>query len=87
MKLIDVKNINWRTDEDSWVSYITADDIRMIEPVNPVHAAGACYCRECINFTQIDFNWGLCRHHDSDMEVNGFCSCGKLKGVYDGESD
>lgn len=50
MRLIDADRIPYRNGTHG-SSYDTAYrfDINVIPTVDPVHAAGGCYCRECIN--------------------------------------
>lgn len=60
--------------------------------IDPVHAAGACYCRECTCWNRHDdilpdgrfLDWGYCsKMLDSDSEIeittleNDFCSWGQ----------
>lgn len=47
--------------------------------IDPVHAAGVCYCRECAKFsryTQNNRNFGICQRHNSEVGENDFCSYG-----------
>lgn len=57
--------------------------------VDPIHAAGGCYCKECI-YHEIEYypdgKWEVCNDkefwcnlHDITMPLNGFCSEGKNK--------
>lgn len=55
--------------------------------IDPVHAAGGCYCRECSHsvlekyedsagwVTPMDEYW--CNEHKITMPLNGFCSEGR----------
>ena len=56
-------------------------------PVDPIHAAGGCYCKECL-YHEIEYypdrKWEVCNDkefwcnlHDVTMPLNGFCSEGK----------
>lgn len=51
--------------------------------IDPVHAAGGCYCRECRYCGVPVFTEGvlLCRRGNRPERKNrdDFCSCGKLK--------
>lgn len=62
--------------------------------IDPVHAAGACYCWECTFWNRHDdilpdgrfLDWGYCsKMLDSDSEIeittleNDFCSCGQRR--------
>ena len=48
--------------------------------VDPIHAAGGCYCKECL-YKEEDGTVSLikywCNLHDITMPLNGFCSEGK----------
>lgn len=53
--------------------------------VDPIHAAGGCYCKECLYkeclYKEEDGTVSLikywCNLHDITMPLNGFCSEGK----------
>lgn len=50
--------------------------------VDPIHAAGGCYCKECLckeenETVPLIKYW--CNLHDITMPLNGFCSEGKNK--------
>lgn len=45
--------------------------------VDPVHAAGACYCRECRNYNKPRLGW--CSHHMDRENPDDFCSYGKRR--------
>lgn len=59
--------------------------------IDPVHAAGGCYCRECFHseleehednegwVTQMDEYW--CNKHKDTMSLNGFCSEGRKDDI------
>ena len=59
------------------------DDMEDAPTVDPVHAAGGCYCRECRYCGAPAFTDGvlLCRRGNKPERKNrdDFCSCGKLK--------
>lgn len=49
--------------------------------LDPVHAAGGCYCRECKHFkryTQIKRKFGICRRHNSEVHQDHFCGYGQM---------
>ena len=56
--------------------------------VDPIHAAGGCYCRECVNYYEYD-DWDRCHQEtytahecsvfNRDLGPDGFCSRGELK--------
>ena len=45
--------------------------------VAPVHASGACYCRECRNYNKPRLEW--CSHHMDRENPDDFCSHGQLR--------
>ena len=45
--------------------------------IDPVHAAGACYCRECRNYNKPRLGW--CSHHMDRENPDDFCSWGKRR--------
>ena len=45
--------------------------------VDPVHAAGACYCRECRNYNKPRLGW--CSHHMDRENPDDFCSWGQRR--------
>ena len=54
--------------------------IKMAETIDPVHAVGGCYCKECIYSTQKHIPYDdayYCKLHRDLMPLNGFCSEGR----------
>lgn len=50
--------------------------------VAPIHAAGGCYCKECLYKEEnetVPLIKCWCNLHDITMPLNGFCSEGKIK--------
>ena len=45
--------------------------------IDPVHAANACYCKECWYYTE----WGECKEFGDIMKPDEFCSRGVPKNV------
>ena len=43
--------------------------------VDPIHAANACYCKECWYYTE----WGECKEFGDIMKPDEFCSRGVPK--------
>lgn len=43
--------------------------------IDPVHAANACYCKECWYYTE----WGECKEFCDIMKPDEFCSRGVMK--------
>lgn len=59
-------------------SFTEADRvIRALPTIDPVHAAGACYCRECRNYNKPRLGW--CSHHMDRENPDDFCSWGKRR--------
>lgn len=82
MRLIDANAINFRLSKDA-TPYLTVCDIENAPTIDPVHAAGGCYCREC-NFWDSD---GRCEPLKNGLiieftEPNDFCSYGERKEVH-----
>lgn len=85
MKLIDADD-TLDTIEKYCGDYFNHDDqsfdknavrivIKMAETIDPVHAANACYCKECWYYTE----WGECKEFGDIMKPDEFCSRGVLK--------
>ena len=49
--------------------------IKTAETIDPIHAANACYCRECWYYTE----WGECKEFGDIMKPDEFCSRGVMK--------
>ena len=45
--------------------------------IDPVHAAGACYCWECRNYNKPRLEW--CSHHMDRENPDDFCSRGQRR--------
>lgn len=45
--------------------------------IDPMHAAGACYCRECRNYNKPRLGW--CSHHMDRENPDDFCSWGQRR--------
>ncbi|WP_082052344.1 hypothetical protein [Ruthenibacterium lactatiformans] len=67
------------------VCFCEADVAHMIKSratVDPVHAAGACYCNEC-KFTCIGENevesWCYCKMTNRNINLTDFCSWGQRR--------
>ena len=55
--------------------------------IDPVHAAGACYCKECIYSTQKHIPYDdayYCKLHRDLMPLNGFCNEGRKDDIKNG---
>ena len=64
------------------------DEIVKLPAIDPIHAAGGCYCRECVNYYEYD-DWDRCHQEtytahecgifNRDLGPDGFCSRGEPK--------
>ena len=45
--------------------------------IDPVHDAGACYCRECRTYNKPRLGW--CSHHMDRENPDDFCSWGQRR--------
>lgn len=51
--------------------------IKNTPTIDPIHAAGGCYCWECTKFrryTKNNITFGICKRHNSEVRENDFCS-------------
>ena len=98
MRLIDAENLILDYSGPAYVPYndfygranLFAEQIRSAPSVDPVHAAGACYCWECkneISTPQMRKSTGQywCKYKLQPCNADDFCSQGKPKEEYDGE--
>ena len=63
------------------------DELENASEIDPVHAACACYCKECLHSELIEYEdnegWATpvdeywCNEHKITMPLNGFCSEGR----------
>lgn len=75
--------LNVSNNIDSMVEHIQSQPA-----IDPIHAAGGCYCRECANYYEYN-GWDRChqetytahecRVFSRDLGPDGFCSCGELR--------
>lgn len=95
MKLIDadinaqdyVKTWNCHCSDYGNQHVMSVDDVCTLPEIDPIHAAGGCYCKECNHHKKIiyiDDEWEVhdntncwCKLWDTEMPLNGFCSEGK----------
>lgn len=47
--------------------------------LDPIRAAGSCYCRECIHRSRPGENIVFCENFERDMMPDDFCSYGARK--------
>lgn len=53
------------------------EQIKSMPTIDPVHAAGACYCGECVEYNKPRLGW--CAFHMDRENPNDFCAYGKRK--------
>ena len=58
--------------------------IRQAPTIDPVHAAGGCYCRECKWGQLDDVAIMHCHRLHTHKKTNGFCDDGKPREAQDG---
>ena len=84
MRLIDADKLNRKKKysfqtkfgcfpKNEW--FIKLDNLFSAPTIDPVHAANACYCKECWYYTE----WGECKEFGEIMKPNEFCSRGVIK--------
>lgn len=64
------------------------EDLSQAPDIDPVHAAGGCYCQECVFFERtplITQYSGICLHTNSEAYEDGFCDGGMEKEAQDNE--
>ena len=52
-------------------------EVPTMPTIDPVHAAGACYCGECVEYNKPRLGW--CAFHMDRENPNDFCTYGKRK--------
>lgn len=68
--------------------FVVVDMLKDLPTIDPVHAAGGCYCSECFHseleeHENVD-DWKFkrewwCNKYKNTMPLNGFCSEGRIK--------
>lgn len=64
---------------------MAVDDLQYLPIIDPVHAAGGCYCRECKDYNADD-EWCTVDYPDIEgvhRNQNDFCSYGEPKEAQD----
>lgn len=68
----------WEADTQcGYVQVVDVGDIEDAPTIDPMHAAGACYCRECRNYNKPRLGW--CSHHMDRENPDDFCSWGQRR--------
>ena len=69
--------------DEEWC--LKCGDIDAAPTIDPIRAAGGCYCRECEFSIPSDYSEHAlkCIHWQMDCNKNGFCSYGKPKEAQD----
>lgn len=79
MRLVDIEDLYCSDCECKGRCEDVMCDMKMMPAVDPVHAAGGCYCRECIYATRPGDNLVYCDNFERDMMPDDFCSVGERK--------
>lgn len=83
-RLIDADNLTYYlavNDEDEQVFYIKLEDIDDAPSIDPVHAAGGCYCWECENADPY-MCVGVKLNATYPPDMAGLFRCYKYDGIY-----
>ena len=95
MELIDA-NTNVQDYVETWMCncsdygrqhVMAVDDVRTLPIIDPIHAAGGAYCKECLHSEPVEYKFAddravpieeyWCNKHKITMPLNGFCSEGR----------
>lgn len=76
-KFIELGNIITSYDGAASAAYV----VNKAPTIDPVHAAGGCYCRECIYHESTEGGRDYCALHES--VCSEFCGDGKTKEAQD----
>lgn len=63
--------------------YTTEYAIMGTPTIDPIHAAGGCYCKECVKANLLDDKNGYYCIKGITMPLNGFCSEGRKDEMKD----
>ena len=90
MRLIDADSLTYHltvNDEDEQVFYVKLEDIDDAPSIDPVHAAGGCYCGECgyLGSDVFDDDLFYCDYCGYSIHKDDFCSYGKREKKMEGE--
>ena len=78
MRLVDVEDLYCSDCECKGRCEDLMCDIKTMPAVDPVHAAGGCYCRECKRFEGDEF-MKYCGEYGGLVKPDDFCSRGQRK--------
>lgn len=56
--------------------YVPIEAVWNAPTIDPVHAAGGCYCRECVYLQQDTHGLWCFRDYENPLKLDGFCSYG-----------
>lgn len=84
MRLIDADKLHFDLALDGArheIRFIEANDIHKAPTINPVHAAGGCYCRECVNLgSNVLYDDSFyCHYWGYSICKDDFCSRGERR--------
>ena len=84
MKLIDLDYAIQQAQEPSIYDLCDTIDFLKEQPiVDGIHAAGGCYCKECVKANLLDDKNGYYCTKGITMPLNGFCSEGRKDKMKD----
>lgn len=67
----------WEADTQcGYVQVVDVGDIEDAPTIDPVHAAGACYCRECKHWKE---HYDYCKEFAAERNQGDFCSRGQRR--------
>ena len=76
MKLVDVEDLYCSDCEYKGCCEDVLCDVKTMPTVDPVHAAGGCYCGEC---RKAEYDGGYIWCRGNAVKPNDFCSFGQRK--------
>lgn len=85
----DVQDNNAKNyDKQDWTSRQVATLLEGAPTIDPVRAAGGCYCRECCfgrkpRAEDMQDGYVYCQEQSKYKEIDSFCSDGELRGAQD----
>lgn len=86
MRLIDADATLAFERFDAQIEEHTANDVLMIiqtsPTIDPIRAAGGCYCGECKQ-SRAEHGYLWCLRYDVQKQPNGFCDEGKTREAQD----
>ena len=68
--------------ENDTQTVMAVEDLQYLPTIDPIHAAGGCYCRECCfgrkpNSADMQDGYVYCQQQSKYKELDAFCSDGE----------